>query len=74
MLGRDWKTVAKAAKTEQTPSYRRGERSSKLDPYKGLIEAKLKEAPYTGRRILEMIEGQGYCVARIPSSMTTSLA
>jgi transposase len=33
---------------------------SKLDPYKGFIEAKIKEAPYTGRRILEMIEVQGY--------------
>ena len=60
MLGRDWKTVAKAALAEHRPAYRRGVRASKLDRYKGFIEARLKEAPYTGRRILEMIEAQGY--------------
>lgn len=60
LLGRDWRTVAKASKAEHRPSYRRGQRSSKLDPYRGFIEAKIKEAPYTGRRILEMIEAQGY--------------
>jgi hypothetical protein len=50
LLGRDWKTVAKAASAEHRPAYRRP-RASKLDPYKGFIEARLKEAPYTGRRI-----------------------
>ena len=30
MLGRDWKTVAKAAKQEHAPAYRRRERPSKL--------------------------------------------
>lgn len=42
MLGKDWKGVAKAAKSEHTPGYQREVRASKLDPYKDFIEARLK--------------------------------
>lgn len=59
-LGRDWKTIAKAAKAEHIPKYTRKPRESILDPYKAFIQAKLAEAPYTARRILELLRLQGF--------------
>lgn len=60
LLGRDRKTVAKAAGSGHTPAYRRGPRPSKLDVYKAFLEAKVGEAPYTAKRLGEMIRAQGY--------------
>lgn len=60
LLGRDRKTVAKAAGNEHAPRYQGGPRSSKLDPYKPFLEVKLGEAPYTAKRLEEMIRAQGY--------------
>lgn len=60
LLGRDRKTVAKAAENEHAPAYRRSPRPSKLDAYKPFLEAKLEEAPYTARRLLGMIRSQSY--------------
>lgn len=61
LLGRDWKTIAKAAKEPHAPKYKRTRtRPSKLDPYKALVQTKLAEAPYTATRLLEIIRPQGY--------------
>jgi len=62
LLGRDWKTVAKAAKAEHKSHYVRTQKKpSKLEPYQGFIQAKLQEASYTVPRLLEMLNIQGYC-------------
>jgi len=60
LLGRDRKTVAKAAQSEHAPVYQRLTRPSKLDAFKPFLEAKLNEAPYTARRLLEALRAQGY--------------
>lgn len=57
----DWRTANKYAKAEQEPKYNKTKiRTSKLDPYKTIIDELLEEAPYTAVRIEELIKESGY--------------
>jgi transposase len=54
-------TVTAAIEAEQPPKYEREPRGSKLEPYKPIIQALLKETPdLTAVRIQEILEGEGY--------------
>jgi len=59
--GYDRKTIRKYVNAEEPPRYRTVNRSSKLDPYKDYVKARLKEVPeITVQRILREIKDKGY--------------
>lgn len=54
-------TVSVAILAEQPPKYEREPRGSKLEPYKPIIQALLKETPdLSAVRIHEILDGEGY--------------
>src|SRR4030042_39120 len=61
--GLDRKTVRRVLRSESWPdddARVRVKRPSKLDPFKGYIEARLEKAPLSVVRLYEEIRGQGY--------------
>ncbi|MEW6215776.1 MAG: helix-turn-helix domain-containing protein [Nitrospirota bacterium] len=60
-LGKSRNTVRKALRQEGAVEYKRAEVSSKLEPYKGYIQAKIEqESMYTASRLFREIKGLGY--------------
>jgi transposase len=59
--GRDRKTIRRALRSDQPPSYRRSPRPSKVDPFREEIDRLLRSDPrMPGKRIRELIEELGY--------------
>lgn len=81
ITGYDRKTVRKYAKSVHKPIYKKRDKTkSKLDSYKGYLESKISEAPFTATRLYREIQEQGYSgrysivkryVRRIRSKFTT---